>query len=323
MKKETPSIALEQSLTTRAAWLHYVGGLKQSDVAKILGVPSVKAHRMIAKAVAEGLVKVAIDGEIVECIEMERELAQAFDLLICEIAPDLNEEGLPLRALSMAGADFLRRQIDLGEHALIGIGHGRTLAATVRQLPHLDAKGVQFVSLLGGLTRNFAANPHDVMHLIAEKTRAQAYVMPVPFYANSADDLRVLLAQKGVKHVFDLAESATLKIVGIGTVGEQTQLVRSGMIEPNEIKDIVSQGGVGELLGHFYCDGGNLLETELTSRTLAVAVGAKSAGDVIAVAGGPEKVKPLRAVLESRQLSGLITDERTARALLNRPSPKV
>ncbi len=53
-------------------------------------------------------------------------------------------------------------------------------------MPGFETNGISFVSLLGGLTRNFAANPHDVMHLLAEKTGARAYVLPVPFFANSA-----------------------------------------------------------------------------------------------------------------------------------------
>lgn len=317
MKKNKSTIDFEHTLTTRAAWLHYVGGLKQNDVAKTLGVTSVKAHRLIAKAVAEGLVKVSISGDVIDCIEMERALVSKFDLSICEIAPDIQENGLPLRSLGMAGANFLRRQIELGEHEYIGVGHGRTLAAAIRQLPSLDAKNIKFVSLLGGLTRNFSANPHDVMHLLAEKTRGQAYVMPVPFYANTSGDRKVLLAQKGVKDVFDLAESTTLKIVGIGAVDESTQLVRSGMIEAEEIKEIIAQGGVSELLGHFYDKDGKLLKTSLTLRTLAVSIGKELTGDVIALAGGEEKIAPLRAALQSGQLSGLITDEKTARALLS------
>ncbi|MEP3671386.1 MAG: sugar-binding transcriptional regulator, partial [Hyphomicrobiales bacterium] len=72
--------ASEKSLTVRAAWLHYVGGLKQSEVAKTLGVPSVKAHRMIARAVSEGIVKVSIDDEIIECIELGNLLAKKYSL---------------------------------------------------------------------------------------------------------------------------------------------------------------------------------------------------------------------------------------------------
>ncbi len=140
-------------------------------VARRLGLNSVKTHRLIAKAVAEGAVKVAIDGDIVECIDLEVRLSTRYGLDFCEVAPDLGEEGLPLRALGIAGASYLRREIELGEIRVIGLGHGRTLAAVVQNLQRVDAGGIRFVSLLGGVTRNYAANPHDVMVRIAEKTR--------------------------------------------------------------------------------------------------------------------------------------------------------
>lgn len=305
----------EHSLAIRAAWLHYVGGLTQAAVAKRLGLPSVKAHRLIARAVADGVVKVSIDGGIVECAVLENELCARYGLELCEVAPDLGEEGLPLRALGLAGASFLRREIERGDHSVIGLGHGRTLAASVQQMPRIDAGGVRFISLLGGLTRHYAANPHDVMHRLAEKTGAQAYVMPVPFFANSSEDREVLLAQRGVREIFDMSNGAGLKFVGIGTVDADAQLVASGMIEPGEIAEIKSGGGVGEMLGHFFDSKGRVLETTLTSRTLAVDLDGPASSRVVAIAGGKGKIEAIRAVLLSGRISGLITDEPTAKAL--------
>jgi DNA-binding transcriptional regulator LsrR (DeoR family) len=76
MAKDRGSGDVEHSLAIRAAWLHYVGGLRQAEVAKRIGVPSIKAHRLIARAVAEGAVKVTIEGDIIECIELEQSLCQ-------------------------------------------------------------------------------------------------------------------------------------------------------------------------------------------------------------------------------------------------------
>lgn len=306
----------EQSLATRAAWLHYAGGLTQAAVAKRLGVPSVKAHRLIARAVAEGMVKVSIDGEIVECAMLEDALCRRYGLDYCEVAPDLGEDGIPLRALGMAGASFLRREIEQGEHPVIGLGHGRTLAAAVHQLPRFDARGRRFVSLLGGLTRNYAANPHDVMHSLAEKTGAMAHVLPVPFFSNSEADRAILLSQPGVREIFDLSNGATLKFAGMGTVDAGAQLVASGMIEPQEIREINASGGVGEILGHFFDRDGRVLDTKLSTRTISVDLDWPKGSRIVAIAGGLEKAQAIRAVLKSRRLSGLITDEQTARAIL-------
>jgi len=312
----------DDSLALRAAWLHFVAGMTQSAVAKRLGLPSVKAHRLIAKAVADGAVKVSIDGDITECIDLENRLADMYGLDYCEVAPDIGEEGLPLMALGHAGADFLRREIEHGDHEVIGIGHGRTLSAAVNYMPRVVANDLRFVSLLGGLTRNFAANPHDVMHRIAEKTGMPAYVMPVPFFANTAEDREVLLAQRGVTTVFDMGCRAELKIVGIGTVDAQAQLVTSGMIELAEVEEIASLGGVGEMLGHFFDANGQRLETALTARTIAASVENADMSRIVGLAGGISKAEAIRAVLKSGRLYGLITDERTAKALVEQPNGK-
>ncbi|MEF0941236.1 sugar-binding transcriptional regulator [Rhizobium sp. BR 362] len=306
----------DESLAVRAAWLHYAGGLTQSEVAKRLGVPSVKAHRLIARAVADGVVKVTIDGDIVECVQLETKLAERFGLQYCEVAPDLGEEDFEFRALGQAGAGFLKREIERGDNRVIGLGHGRTLSSAVHHMPRLNAKGLRFVSMLGGLSRNYVANPYDVMHRIAEKTGAHAYMMPVPFFANTGEDREVMLAQRGVREVFDLANNADLKLVGLGTVDTHAQLVLSGMVEPREIAEIAASGGVGEILGHFFDADGHILETTLTARTLSASLPKSKTERLVALAGGAGKAEAIRAVLKSRCLYGLITDERTAQALL-------
>ncbi|TIR37326.1 MAG: sugar-binding transcriptional regulator [Mesorhizobium sp.] len=306
----------ETSMATRAAWLHYAGGLTQSEVAKRLGLTSLKAHRLITKANQEGLVKVYIDGEVSECVALEDDLSSRYGLDYCEVVPDFDGEDLPLKALGIAGAQFLKREIERGEDTLIGVGHGRTLAACVEYLPRISAEKTRFVSLLGGLTRKFSANPHDVIHRLAERTGAEAYVMPVPMFANTVEDRTVLLGQKGISEVFDLGKAADLLIAGIGTAEREASLVATGMIEKGEMEEIRRNGGVGELLGHFFDDAGKAVETTLSNRALALAREDISNRRIVAVAGGKVKVRAIKSVLEGRYLKGLVTDERTARSLV-------
>lgn len=310
----------DTSLATRAAWMHYAGGLTQAQVAKRLGLTSLKAHRLITRANHEGLVKVFIDGEVAECVTLEQSLCETYGLDYCEVVPDFDQEELPLKALGIAGAQFLKREIDRGENDLIGVGHGRTLAASVDYLPRTNAAQTRFVSLLGGLTRKFAANPHDVVHRLTERTGAQAYVMPVPFFANTVDDRKVLLGQRGISDVFELASNAGLMFVGIGTAEPAASLVATGMIEHSEIADVKADGGAGELLGHFFDDAGAPVETALSERMLALSREQLKGRRIVAVAGGTVKTRAIKSVLKSRYLSGLITDERTARTLVEETS---
>ena len=121
----------EAALAARAAWLHFAGGKTQGEVAELLGVQSTKAHRLIARARSEGLIRVFVDGPIAGCIEMEERLKALHGLKHCEVVPNIDEGGLPLRTLGMAGARYIRNLIESRHHSLIGFGHGRTLAAAV------------------------------------------------------------------------------------------------------------------------------------------------------------------------------------------------
>src|SRR5579863_3041215 len=214
----TPPIDEEAALCVRAAWLHYGAGLTQGEVAKRLQVPNLKAHRMIARANRLGLVHVSIDGPIAECVRLEDEIRARYGVRMCEVAPDLDDDPLPLKTLSLAGSRFLRLALESGEHKTIGFGHGRTLAACVAVLPRVAIADVKLVSLLGGLTQRFATTPFDVIHRLAERTGAEAYVLPLPFYANRVEDRSVFLEQRGVPQVMRMGVEATLRFIGIGAM---------------------------------------------------------------------------------------------------------
>ncbi|WGS18131.1 sugar-binding transcriptional regulator [Bradyrhizobium sp. ISRA463] len=310
-----PMIDGEASLATRAAWLYFAAGLTQSEVADRLNIQSTKAHRLIARASREGMIRVFVEGPVAECVALENALAERYGLAFCRVAPDLGEGDLPLKALALEGASFLRQTLERGEHNIIGVGHGRTLAAVVEQLPQTPARDVQFVSLLGGLTRKFAANPFDVIHRLAERTGAEAYLLPVPVFANSVADRAVLMQQYGIAEVFALARRASLLFVGIGQIHSDGFLVSSGMIKPDEVVELKRVGACADLLGRFFNADGQVLDIDLSARATSMEAADLRTHRIVAIGGGLAKVAALRAMLRSGFLHGLIIDEATAQAL--------
>jgi DNA-binding transcriptional regulator LsrR (DeoR family) len=311
---------LELSLATKAAWLSYVGGLTQEEIAARLLVSRVKVTRLIATAQRAGLVRVFVEGPAADCLELEDRLRRRFGLAFCTVAPNADDAALPLRTLAAAGAHFLHRILEQGApDEIVGIGHGRTLAAVVDQLPRQPRPGVRFVSLLGSLTRRAAANPYDVIHKLAEITGGEGYFMPAPFFADSLQDKRVLLAQKSLRDVLALAERARLHVVGIGEVGPDAHLLTSAMLTPEEFAALARAGAVGEVLGQFLDAEGRPVAVEVNRRAVAMELGRLRGRDVVAVAGGEGKAAAVAAVLRSGLLTGLITDAATARRLASSP----
>ncbi len=320
-------------MATRAAWLYHAGGFTQSEVAAKLGVTSAKAHRLIGRATRAGLVRVFIDGPIGDCIAHETALIERHGLTLCRVVPSLDEPGLPLRALGTAAATFLRDTLERGDHRVIGVGHGRTLAAAVDHLPRVPAPGLQLVSLLGGLPRRNPAHPFEVVDRLAEKTGAEAHLLPVPMFARAAADRDVLRRQTGIAEALALTGEASLLILGIGEATADAFLAHAGAFAAADVRHARDAGAVGEALGYFYDTRGRMIDTPLHARITGLSLSDLSLSDlspgrpsadrpsraVVAVAGGPGKTHAINAVLRSHLLTGLITDELTARQLVAEP----
>ncbi len=74
-------------LAAQAAWLYYVSGNTQEEIAAKLNLSRPGAQRLIALAMDEGLVKVRINHPIAECMMLARQLRSRFDLTLCDVVP--------------------------------------------------------------------------------------------------------------------------------------------------------------------------------------------------------------------------------------------
>ena len=309
----------DRSLEIRAAWLAYVGGHTQEQVAQRLGVSRVKAHRLLAAAGTHGIVQFSVEGAPTGCLTLEEKLCQAFALAQCTVIPSVDAQGSgegEIRSLGLACARHLARELESAQHRTVGVGHGRTLAATVESLPRLQLPQTRFVSLLGSLTRRSAANPYDVISALAQRTGSECYFLPVPFFADSTEDAAVLRTQRGVSEVMSMAHTSELCVIGIGDLEPGTHLVRGGTVTEDERRALCTQGAAGELVGRFVDGEGHLLKGAMNSRAVGVELNDLRGKKVLAVAGGLRKARAIRASLKTGVVSALVVDEETAKEVL-------
>ena len=81
-------------------------------------------------------------------------------------------------------------------------------------------------------------------------------------------------------------------------------------------RELERVGACADLLGHFFSADGRMLDIDLSARATSMSAADLRKHRIVAIAGGKAKVAALRAVLDSRVLHGLITDEATAQALV-------
>ena len=92
-------------LAARAAWLYYIRGRTQDEIATELNVSRQNAQRLIALATSEGLIKFRMDYPITECVEMAERLKDRFGLVFCDIIPGERRDEAPVAGIAISAAE--------------------------------------------------------------------------------------------------------------------------------------------------------------------------------------------------------------------------
>ncbi|WP_136646035.1 sugar-binding transcriptional regulator [Tabrizicola sp. YIM 78059] len=305
-----------QDEAARAGWLYYVAGMTQDQIAAELGVSRQRAQRLVARALAEGLIQIRLVHRIGACLELERALTERYHLTRCRVAPGLGPGGDPARAIATAAAAELERVLRMETPQVIAFGTGRALRAMAEQLTHTDPGRHRIVSLLGNIAPDGSATLYDVISRIAEKLNATYYPMPVPVISDTPEEREFFMHLRPVRTVFNLARQADITFVGVGQMGPDAPLALDGFVTPDVLRELQELGAAGEICSWVYDAQGRYIDTPRNALVGGVRVEPGQSKPVIAVAAGSAKVTAIRAALTGRIVNGLVTDEPTATALL-------
>lgn len=304
----------------RAAWLYYVAGETQHDIADKLGVSRQVAQRLVALATEQGLVSVTITHPVAACMTLAEQLKARYHLDICQVVPTAEVETAGLQQMiAVAGAEVMAQTLKRDEPQIIAVGSGRTLRATIEELPEFERPQHSCVSLIGAIASDGSCTRYDVPLWMAEKTRGRYFILPAPLYADSADDRDLWCNHRIYRTVTEKAVEADVIFVGIGQVTPGCPLNADGFITDAEVASLCQQRVMAEIVGHFIGEAGERVESELDARLTSVRLTAHTKRNVIAFAGGREKHQAIAAALRGGWMRGLITDEQSARYALAQP----
>ncbi|MDB5658224.1 MAG: sugar-binding transcriptional regulator [Cypionkella sp.] len=317
MSRNEPEPTLNDD-AARAGWLYYVGGLTQDQIATEIGVSRQRAQRLVSRAMAEGLIHVRLNHPIGACLDLEAELTARFGLMRCRVVPGLGPGSDGVRATAPAAAAELERFLRMPEPLVIALGTGRAMRGMVDAVTPMDADQHRLVSLIGNIAPDGSASFFDVVMRIADKVRAPHYPMPVPVISPTPAENAAFHALGPVKKVVDLARAADVIFVGVGQMSNDAPLLKDGFVTRLELDEMQEAGAVGEVAGWVFDSRGIYLDVGTNIRTGGVRVAPGLDRPSIGIAAGASKVPAIAGALRARIINGLVTDEPTARALLNR-----
>ncbi|MGB7251824.1 MAG: sugar-binding domain-containing protein, partial [Phormidesmis sp.] len=271
-------------LAARAAWLYYIAGNTQEEIAAKLDVSRQAAQRLVALAVSEKLIKFRLNHPLSNCISLAEALRDKFSLSTCEVVP--SSTGNLQTGLGICGATYLETYLLEKAPNIVAFSSGRTLRAMVEQIPSMDLPQHKIVSIVGNLSHYGKAGWHEVVMYLCDRINAAAYPMSTPVVATSIKERQLLQTQKSFIAVSALAAQAKVTFVGIGNIAQNAPLHESGFINDDEIKELMALGAVGEIAGWAYDQHGILLKKGTNTRVAGVPLECPVKGLTIGIAGG-------------------------------------
>jgi DNA-binding transcriptional regulator LsrR (DeoR family) len=311
----SPQVDREEQLATRAAWLYFVGGLTQAQIGKKLGINRIRVNRLLAQAREQGLVQIRITGRLAECVELEERLKQRFDLESAVVVPTPPNPALISHVIGAAAGNVLAERLRDGMS--VGVGWGRTLRLSLRSVPRRPLRKLSVVSLMGGLTRGAAMNPHETASHLADLVDAQCYYIAAPALADSEATRDVILGQPAIRDVFDRIKRLDLALVSVGDLDPKSTIMQVGLVSSDDLASLQKAGAAGDLCCHWLDELGRIVDHPLNRCAIAPSpLALKQIPCVIVPSGGPHKVRVLHGALHGGMIDVLITDEVTAAGVL-------
>lgn len=300
----------------RAGWLYYIAGNTQDEIAKKLGVSRQTAQRLVSLAVSERLVKVRFDHPLGRCLELSGRLKEAYGLDSCEVVPADPTSNSETLGIVEAAAAEMERYLVSRHPVIVGLGTGRALRAVAEQISPMECPQHKIVSIVGNIAPDGSATVFEVSSRVGDRVGAPHYPMPFPVIAATVHEKNLVVQQKSLRNVMDLAAQADVTFVGIGTVDETAALLRDGFVRPDELRAMVKAGAVGEITGWSFDASGKLIEGLVNDRVLSVPVDMPAKRRIVGVAMAAGRFKAIKGAITGKLVNGLITNEAMAEQLL-------
>jgi DNA-binding transcriptional regulator LsrR (DeoR family) len=302
-----------QRLLVRVATMWYEEHATQGEIAATMGISRQKVQRLLQEALDSRIVQIRILAPLEADSQAERALEELYGLR--EVIAVEASTADPTAEIGRAAAGYLASVVRNG--STIALSWGSTLLAMVNALEPSQFRDVRVVQVLGALREGSDSDPSTGMaRRMALALNAALHVVPAPGVVRNAMVHDALVADPNVAASLELGRHADLAFVGIGSLRPRPRLLQEGaFLETADFEELERKGAVGDIALRFFDEHGRAVTSDLDRRVVGLGLSDLRALELVAVGGGPDKRRAIRAALRAGLVNVLITDAHTARAL--------
>ena len=294
-----------------AAILYYEKKHTQSEIAKMMHLSRQTVSKLLNDAVKEKIVEIKIHNPEIDCKELEQNICDKFNIrnaVICGVS-SADEELCQIMTVKKA-ANYIQTIIEKGNQK-IAISWGRTIHRLIYEFGDIKTANNIVFPLFGATEQEQACFlSNELARSFADRIGAKVKYAWFPYRPDCIADCDLFKKTSYYKSLCDLWNDIDIAIVGIGN--REIIQTFAKVFGYNE----KCASAIGDISTHFFDEDGNFVE--LYENTLCVERDAlKNAKQTIAVASGKHKIEAIIGALRTQMIDTLITDEYTARNIIN------
>ncbi|RWL09849.1 MAG: MarR family transcriptional regulator [Mesorhizobium sp.] len=296
------------------AKLHYEADMSQVDIARRLGVSTATISRLLQRARAEGIVRI----EVLDLATPEAITTQLVEALGLRDAAVIESPAAGALAALAAPLGALLKQSGLTAGSVVAIGWGRAIREVIQAgLPRIP--GVLTVAATGGMQQQAAHfQINEFVRLAAEQLGGTPHFIHAP-YLPSSELREVFLGDAAIRDSVALWDRTDVAIVGIGL----PHSVNPPEASAATLSEQTLFHAAGDVIRHYFDAEGTLIPWEGEGRMIAMSPAQLRAVPlVIGVAASPEKAMAIIGAVRARLINALVTDTKTAQAILEALLPR-
>ena len=311
-----------RELMIKACYYYYERELTQTKIAEMLGVSRLTLGNLLKDAKSSGIVKIEIEDteNLTAMMKLETALCEKFSLSSAVVTDTVdNSKDVINSSIAKAGASLISRLIK--SDMKISVSWGETINLMTKKLPYdSSVKNIEVVTLLGGAaTTGASVQPGMVAGALLDHYEGKGYVLNAPFVCQSELSCSSFKSESNYISISEKWLESDLYLVGIGEMPSlNDDYWAKDCYSQDTIKQIISCGAVGDICGSYFDRDGCKCCKDVDIRRLGIDINdLKKRKNVIALAGGENKIVSINASLKGHFIDTLVTDKNTAISLLS------
>ena len=303
-------------LMSKISRLYYIDDYKQQAIAEKLNISRTRVSRYLTRAKKERVVEIKINSPREGFEEIEDLVENISGLKECIVVPTSSDIESTYKMIAASLSGLFDRILKDGD--VVGVGWGTTLKSVSNYIEPPKKIRIRVIPLLGGLGKTgIEVNTNSVAKNLAERYGGVSFVMHSPAVLDSREAKEVLERDSSVTEIFRMFDSIDTAVIGMSDIGMQSTMIKTGNFKEEDFNYLEKLGIIGDVNLIFIDSTGRHIHNSLDDRIVRAPLEKlKKIKNVIGVSFGNTKVDVIKAAILGRIINILITDERTARKIL-------